>query len=399
MDLRLSRYVEVATFDVRMEISRPQKRPDLIALLFRAREAQDGTNARDVCQHLLNGRPERVGQLLLKRCEELGLLQRQANPEEEPKEEWPGSTRLPSPETMFVPTREGEIAMAQREVFMPEAGRFRVWATDDPLLPAPLLSLQPRSEENPPRQGSEEQESRLEDLPDFVTCLQGQIVTLPGRDSQHRVRVDMVPRQGSRVAERARVTAEWCISDNGSSSLIVEGLLGNYSFNTKLPAPRLPWDEVWNELLGDSSVDWVPRTQGDALLSSFTDPELGDAEKRTMMRTLHFQRPELEELGAFRDTKVVRVPIAPRTKMDAQEWSEWMLEQEIARHTWPADYAKIRGDVLERFPGYGVSLPDQASLASRIEERERRNVKTGASKGLPPAYWFLRAPLDLAEDI
>ncbi len=394
MEVKLSRHLTVMVFDAKMQISRPQKRPDLTAILYRARENGKGTNAIDLCKHLLNGRPDRVGQTLLKRCEELGLLQR-ADDERAYDE-------LPSPETYFVPTPEGEEAIRQHEVFMPEAGRFRIWVTNDPLLAANrLISINPVSEENPARKGTDTETTLPEDLPPLITSLQGQIVVVPGNNhAQQRVRIDEISEQGIKVDSKVSVMADWIVSDTAIATLSVSGNLGVFKLNNhQLPPPPYPWEKVWNQLLGKSIHEWVKGSRGNVLLTDFADSSLSDKEKLTIKRTLKFRKPSFHELGSFDDTQVDGIPLAPRTDKDAWEWAEWMLEQMVVHHIQGKEYQELVREVQDLFPDNKLILPDQPTLARRIAERERRlNKELGPSR-LPSAYWFLQAPIDLTEDL
>lgn len=396
MEVKLSRPLTVMVFDAKMQISRPQKRPDLMAILYRARENRKGTNAVDLCKHLLNGRPDRVGQTLLKRCEELGLLQRADEGDGEKAYD-----ELPSPESFFVPTPEGEEAMRQHEVFMPEAGRFRIWVTDDPLLAANrLISINPVSEESPARKGTDIEAPPLEDLPPLITNLQGQIVVVPGNNHvQQRVRIDEISRQGIKVDSKVSVMADWIVSDTAVPTLAVRGNLGMFELSTRLPPPNYPWERVWNQLLGKSNHEWVKGSRGNVLLTDFADSSLSDKEKLTMKRMLKFRKPSFHELGSFDDTQVDGIPLAPRTDKDAQEWGEWMLEQMVVHHIQGEDYQELVREVQELFPDNKLILPDQPTLARRIAERERILNKESGTPKLPSVYWFLQASIDLTEEM
>ena len=408
MEVKLSRSLSVMVFDAKMQISRPQKRPDLMAILYRAQENRKGTNAVDLRKHLLNGRPDRVGQTLLKRCEDLGLLQRC---DEEDGEK--AYNELPSPKALFVLTPEGEETIREQEVFMPEAGRFRVWVTDDPLLEANrLIYINPVREENPAWKGSDKEKDTLTDLPPLITDLQGNVVVVLGYDHvQQRVRIDEISRQGIKVDSKVSVMADWIVSDTAVPSLSVRGKpelfsaqsakreLEMFELNIRLPPPQYPWETVWNQLLGKSIHEWVKGSRGNVLLTDFADSSLSDKEKLTMKRTLKFRKPSFHELGSFDDTQVDGIPLAPRTDKDAQEWGEWMLEQMVVHHIQGEDYRELVREVRDLFPDNKLILPDQPTLARRIAERERILNKESGTPKLPSVYWFLQASIDLTEEM
>ena len=408
MEVKLSRSLSVMVFDAKMQISRPQKRPDLMAILYRAQENRKGTNAVDLRKHLLNGRPDRVGQTLLKRCEDLGLLQRC---DEEDGEK--AYNELPSPKALFVLTPEGEETIREQEVFMPEAGRFRVWVTDDPLLEANrLIYINPVREENPAWKGSDKEKDTLTDLPPLITDLQGNVVVVLGYDHvQQRVRIDEISRQGIKVDSKVSVMADWIVSDTAVPSLSVRGKpelfsaqsakreLEMFELNIRLPPPQYPWETVWNQLLGKSIHEWVKGSRGNVLLTDFADSSLSDKEKLTMKRTLKFRKPSFHELGSFDDTQVDGIPLAPRTDKDAREWAEWMLEQMVVHHIQGEEFQELVREVQELFPDNKLILPDQPTLARRIAERERILNKESGTPKLPSVYWFLQASIDLTEEM
>lgn len=408
MEVKLSRSLSVMVFDAKMQISRPQKRPDLMAILYRAQENRKGTNAVDLRKHLLNGRPDRVGQTLLKRCEDLGLLQRC---DEEDGEK--AYNELPSPKALFVLTPEGEETIREQEVFMPEAGRFRVWVTDDPLLEANrLIYINPVREENPAWKGSDKEKDTLTDLPPLITDLQGNVVVVLGYDHvQQRVRIDEISRQGIKVDSKVSVMADWIVSDTAVPSLSVRGKpelfsaqsakreLEMFELNIRLPPPQYPWETVWNQLLGKSIHEWVKGSRGNVLLTDFADSSLSDKEKLTMKRTLKFRKPSFHELGSFDDTQVDGIPLSPRTDKDAREWAEWMLEQMVVHHIQGEEFQELVREVQELFPDNKLILPDQPTLARRIAERERILNKESGTPKLPSVYWFLQASIDLTEEM
>ena len=47
---------------------------------------------------------------------------------------------------VFVPTEAGQQAIDTGEVFVPEDGAWTLWASDDPLLPSPVLRIEPWNE-------------------------------------------------------------------------------------------------------------------------------------------------------------------------------------------------------------------------------------------------------------
>jgi hypothetical protein len=399
MEISLSRQLPIEVFEIPLEIARPQRRPDLHAILLRVKEKREGTTARDICDHLLKGRPDSVGATILRRCEDLGLLQ-VVDVSPSPDERWNGEgyetarpdDRSPSPTTHYALTPAGEMAIEQEEVFISEVGRFRLWVSSDPLLSSPLLDLQPRDEDEA-RFQNHEVESDQSALPELVRGLERQTLTLPGLHA-NRVRVGDVPRMGHRVAIHERATVIWSISNQGPSEVRLDG-----RFQGTLPAPRLRWEKIWEDILGPRSSDWVTGHTGHVLLTKFKDPELQPSELRTLRRTLRLHKPHVDGYGPFDPTEARDVPIAPATDDDALEWSEWLLEQMADQHIFAKDYEHLLGEVRDMFPGYKLRLPSQQALAEHIAERVQHSSEEESPPRYPPAFWRLRAPLDLMEKV
>ena len=124
----LERSVSVRCWRVVGQIARTRERTELMAALLRASE-NDGTDTRDLAEHLLFDSQSRrvVAERLLHIGVTYGLLEEQGR-------------------RVFVPTEAGRQAIHTGEVFVPEDGAWSIWASDDPVLPSPVLRIEPWSE-------------------------------------------------------------------------------------------------------------------------------------------------------------------------------------------------------------------------------------------------------------
>lgn len=410
MEISLTRRLrDVSVLDIELTVGRAQRRPDLLSVLMRAHERDGRIEAKDVCEHLLQNRPLPVGRAILRRCHSLGLLDPEGVPPArrdsvlqsggEPGE--PNSSA--DLDWVYHLTREGRTALETRTIFVPEAGRYRVWMSGDPLLESALLDLVPQEENRlydevgPPSRGvgaSPPPNEPEAQVPEALKQLEGRVVDLAHTKP---VKV-LVMRVGQRAlvpdAEPGRTTATWTLSPTAKPTLALTGM-----FTAPwMRGPQIGWEKVWQSLLGNRSCDWV-ETPATGLLTEFEDPTLKDDERLNMARAIKFASPVVPGLGAFEETEVRAIPTIPRTKQDAQAWALWSLERRVDRHLAPTDYDRLLREVASLFSAYPVSLPPQDKFATQIATRERAKAGTKEAPRLPPAFWFLQAPLDLPREV
>jgi hypothetical protein len=370
--LTLSRNVKIEKYEVLVEIARQYKREELIAVLKLAQEKGGRVTASDICESLLIGRPESVGRALLSRCHYLDLLDERGRLNE-----------------------IGEKALETSSIFLPERARFRMWFTEDPLLPQKLLHLQPtdetltyddiRNDRN--GQVGNSQNDQTSELPDKLRILEGREVNLLGRDGG----LVVVRKIASyclvkNISSEDNLTLTLCIEAQGPSSLVIDG-----KFKRALRAPTIEFECAWSELLGPLKDCWDNSRTPPALLTSFS--ELKDVELSSFRKTVHISKPELDGLGVFEDTSVDDVPITPRTNDDATEWAEWLLTRSIETYTTTEEFQEKRKLVKETFPDYpSLQLPSSEDLVGKLW-----NFRDDRGK-LPHQYWYLRAPMDLKEN-
>ena len=128
-DVILERPVEIRCWRVVGEVAKAEKRPELTPVLLRASET-GGTDARDVAGHLLfEARSRRV---VAERLLDIGVAYK----------------LLEKRGRAFVLTGAGETAIDTEKVLVPDYGTWTVWASEDPLLPSPVLRIEPWNEPN-----------------------------------------------------------------------------------------------------------------------------------------------------------------------------------------------------------------------------------------------------------
>lgn len=340
-----------------------------------ARERGDRVTPRDVCEHLLIGRPESVGKAVVDRCRSYLLLG-------------------PSGEL----TDAGRAALEDGKVFIPERGRYRAWYTEDPLLPQRLLDLQPMREpilrdsvvppisngaypRPPPRREREE----VINLPDGLQKMEGHVVDLLGPEGG-RVEVLAVESRGVRrpPAPSEGLVGSLTLAPNEPPRLRVRGL-----YDRVLPSPKINHEEAWLSVLGDEARNWDQSSKSPSLRCSFAD--LKEEERSSFRKTLRIPAPELADYGRFDSAEVPDVPISPRTSRDANAWAEWLLARTIDTYMNESGYQTVADGVRTKFPGFKIEAPEHREMIRKLQAERTKDGR------LPEAYWYLQAPLDLQE--
>ena len=362
LEVILTRDVDTQEYRVVMEISKTEKRDDILSVLKLVDETRAPITAETVCKKLLAKRPRRVGENIIRRLTELGLL---------------NNRRL---------SEEGREALERGQVFMPERGSYRILCTRDLLLPQVLLDLKEEGERPPwdPIRKEKQEEDLADSSPEWLKEIEGSVVQLLGPKGD-TIRVGgiegkCVPRGSS---EGAPLSVSLILRMDGHNELSLSG-----RFQRRLPPPDMHLEDAWMNILGNRAKDW---TKKDAvLLCSFDD--LSDSDRRNFTINLELKAPVLPVLGRFKRTVVRNVPVAPLHMNDAQRWAEWLLIETLPGYVSEKDYERHVKQVSASFPRHQVRLPNQEELAKSVLEEE---WKYGEGGPMRKEYWYLRAPIDL----
>lgn len=338
------------------------QRVDLVAITKRARELGGKINPEDVCRDLIN-RPKALaaGERILKRCEYLGLLNKQ-----------------------YVLTEAGQKAAEEESVFLPEHGVYRIWYTRDSLASQGFLQYESRNDGSlyADIQGKPQLNwDSVAPIPDWIdNLLDEELTNYSGEDI---VKIESVEKICRSVEKHGLSVTATLIAEHYQPTRIVLSS-PKWRVNTTFDIPGLTFDDIWNELLTRNSLRW----EAEFLEVSFND--LTDRERHSFKKTITFDHPEIERYGVFDRTTVDEVPIAPQTKNDAREWARFLLEDGVKEYLTAEQYLALVGQI-EQLPGFYkyaavLELPTQATLAKKIQDDDSSGNKR---------YWFLRAPLDL----
>ncbi len=364
--ISLQRSLDVRCWRVVGQVAWAAKRPELLPVLLRAREL-GSTDVGDIADHLLFDANSRrvVAQRLLQIAELYKLLEQR--------------------DRRYVLTESGRVALRTEQIFVPEQGAWTIWATDDPLLPTPILRVDPWSEPSAYEEifGKDRDAARerpFEKLPPWLLAAVD-VVATPVAAGGAPLRIDELETQGEVAEPAAGLRILWDVS---AARLRVEGSISGARVNTSLDAPQVPVEDVWKQLLESEGLwtQWDPAVL--ALRVGFDDASA--AERESLVRAVAFRRPEVAGCGRFDNATVEGVALRARSAPDAARWAEWRLRERVRDYATAERFADWTAEAVAPFAEFRPSTPSRQALADAAW-RARIDRPT-------PAAWHLVAAED-----
>ena len=352
----LMRPVEIQGYHVIGEVAKSRERKEFDPVLLHARDNY-GTNAQDIVKDLLF-EPSRkvVAQRLLNIGKSLGLLKE-------------------SPRNNFLLTAQGERAIETGKIFVPKDGAWTLWTSTDPLLPSPILRIDPFEGEKAFREvRSNSSNDQSDYTPDYLRAAMGKEITPPASSDGITVRVknleDKVQKAGD---SNAKLNLLWNI---GEGNLRLKGTWEGKKVDAELQPPDISSDDILDDLLASERLSKKWDRQHRALQVSFD--EIDDIERETMACDIEFSNPSLPDFGQFETFKVEQVPITAYSRTDAQEWSNWRLKSRISDFATSELYNKCWEEASIPLNRFYPSCPPRSDLASEAwdESSERADTRT-----------------------
>ena len=342
-DIVLTRPVAIQGWRVVGPVARAGKRQELEPVLLRADEA-DGTNAEDVAEHLL-GAPSRkvVAERLLRICTVLELLEERED-------------------RRFVLSEDGRRALDSGHVLVPEQGAWTVWASNDPLLPVPVLRIESWDEQKDAyseSRGGREEERSFVSLPDWLVDARGKEFVPPAAADGLAVRIDALEEKAEAVDPAASLSLVWNVA---KGRLRLRGAWDGEAVDAELEAPQVIPSQIWDTLLdGEGLLEhWDGERR--ALRVSFEDTTEG--EREGLSRDLEFRRPRVPGCGEFDPLALSGTAITAHSRGDARTWSNWRLNARVRDFATAGRYAAWWEDAVAPFAEYSLELPPRAELAA-----------------------------------
>jgi len=388
-EINLRRTVVVFQIEAIIEMQRQVDREELITLLRFGKETIDEgekLTPKRVVEDWLIGFPVSSGKRLLRILEDLGLIQRET-----------GSRNielLPSPDTSYILTEEGQNAEATDILFMPERLAVAIQYVVDPLVPDRIISIQTHSERlkdlitRNDKGWNQLEEYDSIDLPEELEEIVGKEVTvyegnraglaiidsfgqrvIPSKpDSTIQLNLQFLPQQSPRLA----------ISKN---SRIHEAIIDK-SLET-----QLEYKKVLLGLIRQIGRNWSEEKE--AISVRFR--EIDYPQKMSFVADVPIANPELKDLATFENCILKKVPIAPRTSADAQKWYEFLIVEGIESYMTEGGFSDYAEKQKKNFTRFGFDL-ETPTLEEMIEGYS--NIRDDNT--YHPIYWFLNAPRDLS---
>lgn len=363
--IRLTREIQVECWRVIGQVAKAAKRNELLPILLRARE-RGQTDARDIAEHLLfeSGSRQVIAQRLLQIAERYGLLVQENR-----------QYRL---------TESGSTALETKQIFVPEHGTWTVWVSNDPLLSATILCVEPWQESSAYDEvwgegRDKAPKRRFEQLPRWVRDAEGVIATpLVGSTA---LRVDQLELEGELVDAETKLRATWDVT---GARMRIGGTLGGTSVDAVVGAPKMATEAVWMQLMQAEGLwsQWDGAV--DALRVGFDETVAG--ERESLVRGIHFKRPDIESLGSFDATTVEGIALRALSAQDATRWAEWRLRARVHDYATAEQFGKWTAEAVKPFAEFDPPTPTRRELAESAW-RDRTDRPT-------PSTWHLVAAED-----
>jgi hypothetical protein len=340
--IRLTREIRVLCWRVIGQVAKAAERNELLPVLLRARE-RGQTDAGDVAAHLLFESHSRrvIAQRLLQIAEQYGLL-----------EQVDRQYRL---------TESGATAVETKQIYIPEQGTWTVWASDDPLLDASILRVEPWQESTAydevwGKERDTARERRFEKLPRWVRDAVGVITTpLVGGAP---LRIDQLEDEGELANAETTLRATWDVT---VARLRIDGTLGGKRVNAVVDAPEIDADAVWAQLMRAEGL-WSQWDDSVAALRVGFDETIA-GERESLVRRVSFKRPDIESLGTFDATTVEGIALRARSAQDATRWAEWRLRGRVRDYATTEHFGTWTADAVNPFAEFDPPTPTRQELA------------------------------------
>jgi hypothetical protein len=334
-------------------------------VLLRAREREE-TDPGDIAEHLLFESRSRhvVAKRLLQIAERYGLLE--------------------ATDRRYRLTDSGRNAVDTKQIFVPEHGSWTVWASNDPLLAAPILHVEPWAEPTAYEEllggkRNSVRERAFGRLPRWLRDAVGVVATPIVGGAP--LRFDELSIDAEEVDPEATLRAVWNVTD---ARLRLEGALGGKPVNGVVAAPKIAAAEVWKQLLEGEQLS--PQWDEAAHVLRVRFEETIPAERESLVRAVTFRRPDIASVGPFDATTVEGVALRPHSSEDATRWAEWRLRARVHDYATTERFATWSAEAVAPFSEFRVSTPTRQALADAAW-RARTDRPT-------PSAWHLVAAED-----
>lgn len=379
--IKLTRTIDVRSFDVEATVAVGRDRPEFLAIAQLAQALGGELRPEVLKKELFEPLPEHAARLAMERCVALRLLAWQ--------------DRHQATLTEF-----GRSAIETNQVLIPEQGIWRFQIIEDPLVPFPLVHLARLKTDSAFDEIKAFRKRSKEDVQP-PPLLKEQIKRLPRGslvDGQFFQLWELGARALAGPTSRLTLDLHWGEPPEDTPTIRLSGGLAEAggSIDTALPSPDAlsSWDynKLWRTLITRATnvweedlARWHKRTEKYAVPLAFD--EILQPSRRSFRQDFAIPKIELGDLGSFDPSVMEGVDIVPAMPTDAQAWLEWLQWENIGSYVVPAQIDDAAERLRALFPFHAPApltayAIHEKALTSDHDEARRRFVLAPADLGL-----------------
>lgn len=366
-DLVLRRNIHIETWRVQGTILKAQARADILLVLQYVAESQNAT-ARGLAGRLLFEENTRlvVAERLLKMAEQLGLVERISEDRH----------------YFYTLTEKGELALQEKEVFIPKDGFWEISFTNDPLLPHTILDFASFDEPDAYQEVSKKNEKKFKERQDRIDFLPKWIrqphfnAVKPFLNPNPSIWLENIQAKGEKVSSNLQLVLEWNVSKQNVRLLKNNKIVHQFAYQ------NYDQNQIWQILLEQNG--WQDDWNGSKNSMAISFAETDEASRQKMNKDFYFIKPDIDKLGKFDEFIAKNVAIHAIDKDNAMEWARWRLGHNINDFADKQTYQRWIKDAKSPFAEYALKLPQRKNLANLFWQEEKHSLKS----------WYLIAASD-----
>lgn len=376
----MQRNLEVECFVVKMTVLVPSERPDIRAILMLADENGERLDADILMTKFFPGLNHAIGKNIIRRYMEMGLLDNSGRLTE--------SARL-------------SMELEKNRVLIPESGDYKIWVTEDTLVPQRILRLNRISEvelnefEYRPKQAGGQKSSeviyRPEKLPEWLTFDRVSTFMVLFEGEILPIAVSELETKGFYVKENDKhfegYSPRLIMKINSGHSVTVEVRDDIMSSALEIES-EVESEDLWNQVVDEFALEW----EGGILSSGFAKFDFDKLDQRgkdSFLVSVSSRDIALHTLGKFTSSEI-ELNAQPATQDDADRWGKYSLENSINDYVNEQEFEEIKRLVRSKFANL---IPEELpSLRDLVEEFKQTGMEGGE---YDKRYWYLMAPIDL----
>lgn len=367
-DLVLRRNIYIETWRVQGTILKAQARADILLVLQYVAENPNAT-AKGMAGRLLFEENTRlvVSERLLKMAELYGLVERISEYRH----------------YFYTLTEKGELALQEKEVFIPEDGFWEISFSNDPLLPHTILDFKPFKEpeayqevkNKDSKDSLEKRKQNIKPMPDWIRNPNFNAIK-PFLNQNQSIWLEKIQAKGEKVSSNLQLVLEWNVSKQNVRLLKNNKIVHQFAYR------HYDQNQIWQILLEQNSWqdDWDWSKNSMAIAFEKTD----ETSRQKMNKDFYFIKPDIDKLGKFDVFIAKNVAIHAIDKDNAMEWARWRLGHNINDFADKQTYQRWIKDAKSPFAEYALKLPQRKNLANLFWQEEKHSLKS----------WYLIAASD-----